>query len=335
MITEKFKIMIITGAAGFIGSHVVEECKRRGLYPICVDNLCENNLYDRHRKELNVNNIITKNRYDLYKLDICDSIKMFQFANHINETFDSKVFDIHIIHLAAIASISDSANINKYINVNVNGTANVIKLAEKIDANSITFASSSAVYGRCDIPTNETCATKPINLYGITKLTSEQILMNCSSIKNIGIMRYFNVVGERLSSDLVFYKFIDSIINNKPIIFYGDGTSSRDYVYVKDVAYATVESALNNKGKNIYNVSRNKNIYLKDITDIMFSSLNKYVPIIFKNERDCDVKHSLGDNRKLYNTFNFIPQNTIDFVINNIMNNFVEYKKNIEYIKIG
>ena len=204
-----------------------------------------------------------------------------------------------VFHQAAIASVQDSfSKPEEYHNVNVNGTENILRLAEKNDF-KVVYASSSSVYGNPErIPIKEEDDKNPINPYAETKLQKEELAIKYSKmgVKVIGL-RYFNVFGKGQSKEYagVLKLFLERIRDRLPPKINGDGTQFRDFVYVEDVANANIMSMDSNVNHDFFNVGTNTSITILDLakTIIKFSDLE--IEPLFGPELKGDVKRTVAD----------------------------------------
>lgn len=275
--------ILVTGGAGFIGSHVCEKLVEKGHELIIVDNMStgiESNVPD---------NCL------LFKIDIRSKI-----ALHALLRFSKKIDAV--IHLAAQTQVSNSiSNPEEDASENIIGIINVLETMKQFDIPKIIFASSAAVYGNKEqIPIEEYSIPEPTSQYGTSKLSSEEYIKTYSRLYGIEycIFRFSNVFGPRQNIDTggVIAKFLDKINNNQPIMIYGDGNQTRDFIYVKDVASA-IEHSLIKIATGTYNLSTGTETSINDLSNLMKEF--KDFKIQFKPEQPGDIyKSSLG-NKKL------------------------------------
>ncbi len=271
---------VVTGGAGFIGSNIVKKLVARGDSVTVIDNLNTG-------KEENLELIRKKISF------INDSILNIDLLEKETQGIDG------VFHQAALASVQDSfSKPEEYHNVNVNGTENILRLAEKNNF-KVVYASSSSVYGNPErIPINEKDGKNPINPYAETKLQKEELAKKYSKngVKVIGL-RYFNVFGKGQSKEYagVLKLFLERIRDGLPPKINGDGTQFRDFVYVEDVANANIMSMDSNVNHDFFNVGTNSSITILDLakTIIKFSDLE--VEPIFGPELKGDVKRTIAD----------------------------------------
>ena len=280
---------VITGGAGFIGSHIAKYLVEKNYGVVIVDNL------SRGRLE-NLSTI--KEQIDFKKIDILD----FNSLKDIISKCDG------IFHQAALTSVPESfLQKEKYHNVNVNGTENIFKLAKEFKK-KVVYASSSSIYGNTTtIPIQENFERNPINPYGVTKLDDEKL---AEKYHNLGVsiigLRYFNVYGIGQTNDYagVITKFINQINQNKFPIIFGDGSQTRDFVSVEDVAKANLLSMESSSNFSFLNIGTGVSISIKKLAEMMIELSRKQLEINFDGLPEGDVKDSLADTtmaKKLIN----------------------------------
>jgi UDP-glucuronate 4-epimerase len=229
------KTCLVTGGAGFIGSHTCEALLKKGCRVICVDNF--NDYYDPRYKRENVREIeMTAQTLGGY-FELCEGdIRDTEF---LNDVFDRTRPEL-VVHLAACAGVRPSIeNPVLYTSVNLNGTVNILECLKKYDIRRYIFASSSSVYGNNEkVPFAETDRVdNPISPYAATKKAGELICYTYHHLYNINTacLRFFTVYGPRQRPDLAIYKFTKLILEGQTVPFYGDGSTKRDYTYIEDI----------------------------------------------------------------------------------------------------
>ena len=271
---------VITGGAGFIGSHIAKHLVEKNHDVIVVDNL------SRGRLE-NLSKI--KEQIEFKKMDILD------FDSLKKVIFNSD----GIFHQAALTSVPESfTQKEKYHNVNVKGTENIFKLAKEF-GKKVVYASSSSIYGNTTtIPIQENFEKNPINPYGITKLDDEKL---AKKFHDLGLsvigLRYFNVYGIGQTNDYagVITKFIDQINLNKSPIIFGNGTHTRDFISVEDIAKANLLSMESNTDFSFLNIGTGISTSIKELAELMIELSGKKLEISFDDLPLGDVKDSLAD----------------------------------------
>jgi UDP-glucose 4-epimerase len=307
------KKVLVTGGAGFIGSHTVDELLSKNYEVFVLDNLLTGNLSNLDNKKIK-----------FIKGDITDIKSIDKIMKKVD----------FVIHLAAIASVSESIkNPTETFNVNVNGTLNVFNSAIKNNIKKIIYASSAAVYGENqNVPLSEKEKNNPVSPYGLHKSTNE-IDANKINKKNktelVGL-RYFNVYGPRQSLTgsypAVIPNFCLNILNNKTVNFFGDGKQYRDFIYVKDVSKINVLCLEKTKiKKNILNVGTGKKTSLSKLVNVLEKETKKKAKIKKQKARLGDVKKSLADISNLTKEFKF---NFVDF--SKSLAETIDFYKNIK-----
>ena len=295
---------VITGGAGFIGSHITKTLVEQGHNVTILDNLNTG-------KEKNLE--LIKEKINFVKGDILD-----------NKLLEEIMVDTDgVFHQAALASVQDSfSKPDEYHDVNVNGTENILKLAKKNDF-KVVYASSSSVYGNPEkIPIKESDSKKPINPYAETKLRKEELAVKYSKIgvKVIGL-RYFNVFGKGQSKEYagVLKLFLERIRDGLPPKINGDGTQFRDFVFVGDVAEANIMSMKSEVNHEFFNVGTNTSITILDLakTIIKFSGLN--IEPIFGPSLKGDVMKTIADISLIKEKIGWQPKVMLESWINEII----------------
>lgn len=281
--------VLITGGAGFIGSHLADSLLRLGCRVTIIDNF--DDFYS--GKEDNVKHNLPNPKYRLIKGDIRDS-------DLVNSSF--KNMDV-VFHLAAQAGVR-YCNINpaKANSVNVDGTINVLESARKNDVKKLVFASSSSVYGKpIRIPMDEEHPTNPTSVYGASKLAAEKYCMaymNCYGLQ-VTSLRYFSVYGPRGRPDQVIHAFVKSILEGERPVIYGDGNQSRDFTFVSDVVSATILSAIREESSGrILNIGYGKEYKILEVANMVSEALNYDKAPVFKESYQGDFPRTLCSNKK-------------------------------------
>lgn len=289
--------ILVTGAAGFIGSHLSERLCARGDQVVGFDNF--DAFYPRAVKERNLAALRREPGFALVEGDLTmpgDLERAFTAAG-------GKV-DL-VVHLAALAGVRPSlSQPTRYADVNINGTLNVLEACRKRDVHKVVFASSSSVYGAdSPVPFKESdpCG-KPLSPYAATKRAGELIAFTDHHIHGTGItcLRFFTVYGPRQRPDLAIHKFTRLIATGKQIELFGDGETSRDYTWVDDIIDGVVASvdqvARENTGHyRIYNLGGSRTTTLKGLVDAISSTLGKVPIIAWRAEQPGDMKHTHAD----------------------------------------
>ncbi|MBC7333864.1 MAG: NAD-dependent epimerase/dehydratase family protein, partial [Actinobacteria bacterium] len=256
--------ILVTGGAGFIGSHLCEKLLSLGHRVLCIDNF--NDFYSPSIKRNNIKGVLTNPDFKLFEVDILNQ-------SEINNIFSSYPIDL-VIHLAARAGVRPSiAQPLLYEKVNVIGTLNILEACKYNKINKLIFASSSSVYGGSKkIPFSEEDRVDfPISPYASTKKSGELICYtyyHLYSIETICV-RFFTVYGPRQRPEMAIHKFTRQIFNKEPIEVYGDGSSSRDYTYIDDIINGIVNMINKVQGYEIVNLGNSYPVKLLELIHLL------------------------------------------------------------------
>ena len=294
--------ILITGIAGFIGSHVGEHFIKSGHNIIGIDNF--DDFYPLEFKELNLTKLNQSKQFHFYKADIRDS-------KTLNKIFSSAKVEV-VVHLAAKAGVRPSIDsIAEYYDVNVNGTVSLLESMRKHGVRKMLFASSSSIYGNnLKVPFSETDRVdNPISPYASTKKSGELLCHVYYHLYNFDItcLRFFTVYGPRQRPDLAIHKFTRLIDEGMPIPFYGDGSSSRDYTYIDDIICG-INCALNHLGGyQIFNLGESKVINLKELVKIIENTFGKKANLNQLPLQPGDVTKTYADISKAKSEIGYNP----------------------------
>jgi UDP-glucuronate 4-epimerase len=294
--------VLITGAGGFIGSHLSERLLGEGWTVVGVDNF--DDFYDPQIKRRNISECLKNKNFQLIEADIRDGAAM--------DAAMGEGADI-IVHLAARAGVRPSiAQPLLYADVNVNGTTVLLEAAKKQGAGKFIFASSSSVYGNNEkVPFSEDDNVDfPISPYAATKKAGELICHTYHHLYGISItcLRYFTVYGPRQRPDLAIHKFARLIEEGKPIPVYGDGSNSRDFTYIDDIIDGTVAAMEKCGGFNIYNLGESRPVTVKDLVVEIEKALGKKAVIEYVPPQPGDVERTYADVSKAVNELGYNPK---------------------------
>jgi UDP-glucuronate 4-epimerase len=295
--------ILVTGAAGFIGSQVCDYFTDLGHNLIGIDNF--DPFYSTTFKDLNITKLKEKSNFKFYEEDILNS-------EALNNIFSSNKIEA-VIHLAAKAGVRPSIDhVKEYYEVNVNGTLSLLESMRIYHINKLLFASSSSIYGNNPkVPFAETDRVdNPISPYASTKKSGELLCHVYSHLYKFDItcLRFFTVFGPRQRPDLAIHKFTRLIDEGIPIPFFGDGSTSRDYTYVDDIVNG-ISCALNNlDGFRVYNLGESKVINLKELVATIEDSLGKKAILKQFPLQQGDVSRTFADISKARFEIGYNPQ---------------------------
>jgi len=297
---------LVTGGAGFIGSHITEYLVQRGDDVTVLDNLHTG------RKEnlAKINDKITFVNGDIRDYNLLEKL----------------VSDVSgVYHQAALASVQQSFNMkDEYVDVNVNGTENIFKLAKEYGF-KVVYASSSSVYGNPKkIPIKEDDDRKPINPYAETKLNDEYLAKKYSEmdVKVIGL-RYFNVFGKRQSKEYagVIKLFLRNIQEEKPPKINGDGLQTRDFVHIDDVVQANVSAMGSSINYKFFNVGSGLPISILDLANLIINASGLSLKPIHGPELPGDVRSTQADIQLIRKLLNWEPKTILSDWLTKIISN--------------
>jgi UDP-glucose 4-epimerase len=288
--------VLITGGAGFIGSHLADELSGKGADVIIYDNLTSG-------KTDNIKNI----RHTFIENDIRD-------CEQLNRCMERVDF---VIHLAALTSVIESIERPEdYFSVNVNGTLNVLKTARAHNVKKVLFASSAAVYGDSPLlPKYEDMRPEPQSPYAITKLDGEYFCNLYHCVYNVPTVaaRFFNVFGERQDERSAYAAavpiFISCALRNELIQIYGDGRQTRDFIYIKDIVNALI--FLMEKGEGIFNIGYGSSITVNDLVQEIQRLVGSQSKVTYVPERPGEIKHSSASAEKI-RQLGFAPEFSLE-----------------------
>lgn len=298
-------INIVTGAAGFIGSHLVEKLLSQGKRVIGIDHF--NDYYDPQLKRNNISRFENHPAFTLIEGDI----------QLLNWSVLLQGVDV-VYHQAAQAGVRASwgDGFRAYTERNINATQVLLEAAKDAkNLQRLVFASSSSVYGDAEtLPTHESICPQPVSPYGITKLASERLCLLYH--KNFGVpvvgLRYFTVFGPRQRPDMAFHKFFQAVLQGKAIPIYGDGQQTRDFTYISDaiaanLAAATAPAAIG----EVFNIGGGSRVVLTEVIDSMEKIVGRPIYRQHIENAKGDARHTAADVSKAQKLLGYQPQVTL------------------------
>jgi UDP-glucuronate 4-epimerase len=299
--------ILVTGAAGFIGSNLVDSLLKDRYQVMGIDNF--DPFYDRAIKEHNLQDALLNSEFSFVEGDVRD-VKL------INKCFTEFRPDV-VVHLAAKAGVQPSlVDPQAYFDVNIMGTLNLLEIMRKNNIRRLVFASSSSVYGNSlKVPFSETDNVDfPISPYAASKKAGEQLCFTYHHLYNFDIfcLRFFTVYGPRQRPDLAICKFTKAILKGEPISLYGDGTSSRDYTHVSDILQGIKSAIKKVEGYDIFNLGESTTVSLTNLVSIIEKHAHKKAKIKYLPMQDGDVIQTYADISKAKNKLSYNPGVDID-----------------------
>ncbi len=292
--------IVVTGGAGFIGSHIVE-------------------YWSAHKAEI----FVLDNLRSGYR----NNIESFERVNFVEGSINNKsvVKEIlqdadYVFHLAAMVSVPESIeNPHECVKVNVNGLLNVLEACVENKVKKIVFSSSAAIYGDDpQLPKSVNLKPQPQSPYGITKLDGEYYLQMFNKEYGLGAvsLRYFNVFGPRQDPKSQYAAavpiFIYKALKDEDIIIYGDGEQTRDFIFVKDVVQANILAATEENVNGVFNVANEKTITINELAKKIIELTGSRSKIVYEKERPGDIKHSLASIKETRDELGFNPEHDLD-----------------------
>jgi UDP-glucose 4-epimerase len=300
---------IVSGCAGFIGSHLCEYLTNLGYKVTGIDSFSD--FYPREFKEKNIEGLLKSPLFDFIEKDMLE-LRL----EEIFEEYDA------IFHLAAQPGVRTSwgKNFDYYIKDNIILTQRILEALKGLKGKRLVFASSSSVYGDSKmLPFKEDGPLSPVSPYGVTKLACENLCLLYH--KNFGIdvviLRYFTVYGPRQRPDMAFHRFFRSILEGKEIEIFGDGNQTRDFTYVDDIVKATFSAWQKGISGEVYNLGGGENISLLNLLRIIENVTGKKLKISFREREKGDAPHTWADYSKAKKDLEYTPSVKLELGLKN------------------
>jgi len=299
--------ILVTGAAGFIGSHLCERLVADGRHVIGLDGFAFN--YDPRLKRLNVRRLADSDRFELIEADICDPLRMQELLAEARPDA--------VIHLAALAGVRASIeHPRRYTEVNVNGTVNLLDAAARQGVRKFIFGSSSSVYGNNrKVPFAETDeVNQQISPYAVTKRAAE---LHCHTYwamhgMPIACLRFFTVYGPRQRPDLAIGKFMRRIAAGETLPMFGDGSTSRDYTFVQDIVDGILLALAYDFDFEIFNLGSKRPISLSELIRLIEQVVERQASIERLPMQAGDVQRTYADLTKSQQMLGYSPKVTLE-----------------------
>jgi nucleoside-diphosphate-sugar epimerase len=293
---------IITGVAGFIGSHLAETLLKQGAEVIGIDEF-----NDYYSCQLKQNNVLNLKQYPGFKL-IQASIQDLDWQKLLQSV------DV-VYHQAAQAGVRASwgKDFHHYTERNINATQVILEGAKQVKSlQRIVYASSSSIYGdAATMPTPETLCPQPVSPYGITKLAGERLCWLYQQNFDVPVtaLRYFTVYGPRQRPDMAFHKFFQAAVNHESISIYGDGQQTRDYTYVSDAVAANLAAGkIPEAVGEVFNIGGGSRVTLMELLNIMEQVIGHPIRKNYVDKAAGDARHTSADVSKAQKILNYVPQ---------------------------
>jgi UDP-glucuronate 4-epimerase len=299
-------MILVTGGAGFIGSHLVDQLLTRGIEVLCVDDF--NDFYSPAIKRGNIREHLKNPRYRLIELDIRDTEGLGRvFADYRIQK---------VVHLAARAGVRPSLEQPLlYEDVNIKGTMNLLELARRHDVAQVIFASSSSVYGaNTKVPFSERdCINRTVSPYAATKYACELMCYTYHHLYGVPTtcLRFFTVYGPRQRPEMAIQKFAAAIHAGSTIPFFGDGSTARDYTYIDDIIQGVLASIDNPYAFEVFNLGESTTVSLKELLETLEEVTGKRAQVQPMPLQPGDVEITYADISKARRLLGYNPKTSL------------------------
>ena len=290
---------LVTGAAGFIGSHLCERLLADGRDVVGID--CLTGYYDPALKRKNLSGFVSNPAFRFVQEDLLDT--------DLDALLDG--CDL-VFHEAAQAGVRASwgSEFSIYLRCNLASTQRLLESVRGRDGIKLVYASSSSVYGRVsELPMRETSLPRPFSPYGVTKLAAEQLvdLYRMNYGLRAVALRYFTVYGPRQRPDMAFTRFLAAALAGRPLGIYGDGSQTRDFTYVADIVEANMRAAAYEGDEFVFNVGGGSRVTLKEALRLLEAAAGEPLDLQWLEKQKGDVPDTLAATEKIEREFGFVP----------------------------
>ncbi len=295
---------LVTGTAGFIGSHLSDALLDRGAEVVGID--CFTDYYAREIKERNLAPLLAR--------------PAFRFVDAALQTVDmDALLDgvTHVFHLAAQAGVRKSwgDDFRVYTTNNVDATQRLLEALAGRQIERVVYASSSSIYGDLvDLPMREDALPQPVSPYGVTKLAAEQLCY--LYFANYGVptvsLRYFTVYGPRQRPDMGFHRFLRAALTGQPLTLYGDGEQTRDFTFVRDIVAATLAAGDRGRPGAVYNIGGGSRVSIRHVFDLVARVTGRTLDIRREPAQKGDMRDTYADTTRARHDLGFAPGTTLE-----------------------
>ncbi len=291
---------LVTGCAGFIGSHLTERLLSDGYDVTGID--CFTDYYSRTIKERNLARACQSERFAFLEGDLCE-LSEFPPVDYV-------------FHMAAQPGVRASwgKNFEVYVRNNVEATQRLLEFYATEHLEKFVYSSSSSVYGDAEVPMREDARPQPVSPYGVTKLAAEHL--SYLYWKNYGVptvsLRYFTVYGPRQRPDMAIHRFIRAILEHRPVVVFGDGTQRRDFTYISDVVSALVMAATSPLAGEVFNIGGGITISVNALLEKIETLTGIRARIMYEAPQKGDVEETLADTSRARHLLRWKPRVDVD-----------------------
>lgn len=295
---------LVTGAAGFVGSHVSEALIARGADVVGLD--CFTDYYAREVKERNLAGLLKQPKFRFVEAPL-QTIPLADLLDGVT----------HVFHLSAQAGVRKSwgDDFRIYTSHNVDATQRLLEAVKDRNLHRFVYASSSSVYGDVvPIPMREDAYLQPLSPYGVTKLAAEHL---CNLYHaNYGVpsvsLRFFTVYGPRQRPDMAFHRFIRAAFEGKPITVYGDGAQTRDFTFIADIVDANLAAGDQGRPGGVYNIGGGSRVSLLDVLELVGRLTGRPLRIEREASQKGDMRDTFADTTRARADLGFHPRYTLE-----------------------
>ncbi|MGD8414625.1 MAG: NAD-dependent epimerase/dehydratase family protein [Candidatus Latescibacterota bacterium] len=295
---------LVTGVAGFIGSHLAEELLSTGADVVGIDSLTD--YYDIRLKQQNLDHLTARSHFTFV-------------PESLNETDLHALLDgvDFVFHQAAQAGVRASwgTQFEDYIDCNVRATQKLCEAAKNKRLKKFVYASSSSVYGDTDaLPMTEDAVARPVSPYGVTKLDAENMCLLYKKSDGLPAvcLRYFTVYGPRQRPDMAFHKFLKSAMTGAPVEVYGNGEQTRDFTFISDIVAANILAMRYTGNEAIFNIGGGSRVSINHVLDIIGRYARGDFDVRYKDSEKGDVKHTYADTSRARKELSYDPQTRLE-----------------------
>jgi len=295
--------ILVTGAAGFIGSSVSEALLARGDEVVGLDNF--DPFYERRLKERNLCGLLQSKHFVFHEADLLDGAALDRLLSSGLEG---------VIHLAALAGVRPSlATPQRYLRVNVEGTSNLLEACRRHAVSRLAVASSSSVYGaRSRVPfSEEDPCDVPASPYAASKKCTEVVCANYNQLYGMGIscLRFFTVYGPRQRPEMAIHAFVRLALAGKPVPIFGDGSSGRDYTFISDIVQGTIAALdRSSSGFRLYNLGNSRPVLLRELIEAIGQAIGRPIATEERPLQAGDVPITCADIRRASEELGYQPR---------------------------
>ena len=291
---------LVTGVAGFIGSHLAERLIQEGHDVIGID--CFTDYYARSIKEENIKGLLQNPRFTFLEGNLLD-VNLSELLAGVDCIF----------HQAAQAGVRSSwgGEFEIYTSNNILATQTLLEACKYSDIKRFIYASSSSVYGDSEeLPLREKSILKPVSPYGVTKLAGEHLCYSYWKNHQVPVvsLRYFTVYGPRQRPDMAFHRFVRAILDGGEIEIYGNGEQTRDFTFISDAISGNMLAMKSNAEGEIFNIGGGSRVSINEVLDMIQSITERTVKIVYRDTQKGDVRHTLADTQKAKKHLGYMPE---------------------------